>query len=630
VVDAEESAGLAKAKNYLNRWLCFFFALSAVAIYVLFRYGELMLGGIGAAPGRRQLSSAERGSILDRNGRILAIEAFFGDIGIAPSKVKDINELAAALAPLLDMSEDAIKARSALGQDFIYLKKKVEINVAEAVEAIISEKRFSGVTVDIVRGRVYPEETLAAQIIGFTGDGNRGLEGIEFAFDEDLRPQIASNGESLPGNRVVLTIDANIQYILEEIAGKALAEHGAEAVLLSAMDPKTGDILGSASLPGFNPNKFNEYKSELWSFRPAVWSYEPGSVFKVFSLASLIDGGFINEGSVFFCNGAYDHITNRGEHVTIKCLSAHGNVHARDIIMVSCNAGAGYASDRTSNSIFYDRLRLFGFGFKSESGAPGESAGFLRHPSRWSARSKPTIAMGQEIAVSMLQMLRAATVIASDGTLRTPRFVSKIVSADGLPVREFLPAEPVRVMKSGVARMMRSYMRDTTDLGTGRRAFIDDIPLAVKTGTAEIADTATGAYSKTDYIASCLAMLPEDDPVLVIYITIFKPKGEYLGGRIAAPYIKETTEALVNYLGIPRGRSTQFTHTGTVNLPPAPVPAVDNVVPDLRGLSKRQVLPLILRDDIVFEIKGEGWVRRQSPPPGSKLVAGTVIQLEFE
>ncbi|MDR2468105.1 MAG: transpeptidase family protein [Spirochaetaceae bacterium] len=625
----EEAGGYATTR----RWLIFFAALLAVTIYVIFRYGELMLGAPGAAPVRRQSGGAERGAILDRNGRILAIEALFGNIGITPSKIKDkdLDALAINLAPLLEISEDTIRQRARNGTEFVYLKKKVDQATARSIEKLIAEKRLTGITVDFVRGRVYPEETLAAQIIGFTGDENRGLEGIEFAFDNELRAQIAPNGDNVPGNRVMLTIDANIQYILEEIAAKALAENNAEAVLLTAMDPRSGDILGSASLPGFNPNKFGEFDRKLWSFRPAVWSYEPGSVFKIFSVASLLDGGFVTPTTSFYCNGSYDHITNRGEHIVIKCLGAHGTVTARDVIIVSCNAGAGYASDRVSTDIFYDRIRLLGFGFKTASGAPGESAGFFRHPSRWSSRSKPTIAMGQEIAVSTMQMLKAATAIATDGTVRSPRLVSRIVTKDGVPLRDYIPADPVRVMKPEVARAMRSYMRDVTGFGTGRRAFIDDIPLAVKTGTAEIIDPVTGSYSKTDFIASCMAIFPENDPALVLYITIFKPKGEsYLGGRVAAPYIKDTAEALVNYLGIPRGRNQQYTHSGEIIVPSPSIPSVGAVVPDFRTISKRQILPLLLRDDLNFVISGDGWVRRQSPPPGAPLTSNTIIHLEFE
>ncbi|MDR2509343.1 MAG: penicillin-binding protein [Spirochaetaceae bacterium] len=618
-------------KKSISRWIILFAALSAVTIYIVFRYGEIMLGGGGGAPLRRQISGAERGAIVDRNGRILAIEAQFGDVGAAPSKIRNVDEFAQLLAPLLEMDAKSIKERVNSSSEFVYIKKKVDRAHVRAIEALIAEKKLSGVTVDAVRGRVYPEESLAAQIIGFTGDGNRGLEGIEFAFDNDLRVQIAANGESVGGNSVVLTIDANIQHFLEEIAQKAITEHNAESVLLTAMDPRSGEILGAASLPSFNPNRFGESDRSLWAFRPAVWSYEPGSVFKVFSIAALLDERAIDSATTFYCNGAYENVMSSGERVVIKCLGAHGRVNARDIIMYSCNAGAGYAADRSNSKLFFDRIMNYGFGAKTASGVPGESAGFLRPAARWSARSKPTISMGQEIAVSAMQMLKAATAVATDGTIHPPKLVSRIVTKDGTLVRDYSAGEEQRIMKAETARMMRSFMRDVTSgSGTGRRAYIEDIPLAVKTGTAEIIDPATGAYSGTDFMASCMAMLPEDEPVLVLYITIFKPKGEYLGGRIAAPYIRETAEQIVNYLGIPRGRNPQYSHAPTVILPENEVPVVGAYVPDFTGYSKRQLLPLLLRDDILVEFWGDGWVRFQTPAPGEPVTEGMTLRLDFE
>jgi cell division protein FtsI (penicillin-binding protein 3) len=239
--------------------------------------------------------------------------------------------------------------------------------------------------------------------------------------------------------------------------------------------------------------------------------------------------------------------------------------------------------------------------------------------------------MGQEIAVSALQMLQAASAVANDGIMMTPRIVSRIVSADGKTTRNFSPGESRRVLKAETARAMRSYMMDvTSNIGTGWRANVEDLSLAVKTGTAQIIDPRTGAYSSTDFIASCLALLPAEAPSLILYLVIVKPQGEILGGRIAAPQIREAAESLINYLGIPRGRNPQITHSGAVSIPAAPYPAVNETVPDFTGVSKRQILPLLLRDDLTFQLSGDGWVVRQSPVPGTSLASDTVIVLEFE
>jgi cell division protein FtsI (penicillin-binding protein 3) len=238
--------------------------------------------------------------------------------------------------------------------------------------------------------------------------------------------------------------------------------------------------------------------------------------------------------------------------------------------------------------------------------------------------------MGQELAVSAMQMVQAATAIANDGVLVPPRIVSRIASADGRTSRNFDAGQPRRVLKAETARAMRRYMMAvTSDIGTGWRANVEDLSLAVKTGTAQVIDPRTGAYSATDFIASCVALLPAESPSLVLYLAIVKPPGDPLGGRIAAPRIREAAEELIKYLGIPRGRNPQLVHSGEVSIPAIPYPAVNEIVPDFTGVSKRQLVPLTGRDDLTVQISGDGWVIRQEPAPGTPIMADTVIRLEL-
>ncbi|MDR2662149.1 MAG: PASTA domain-containing protein, partial [Treponema sp.] len=350
--------------------------------------------------------------------------------------------------------------------------------------------------------------------------------------------------------------------------------------------------------------------------------------FKVFSISALLDSGAITPETVFVCNGQY----TRGSRITIKCLRAHGNVTASDIIVYSCNAGAAYASDRIGTGPFYKALTDFGFGERTGAGNPGETPGYLRPAGSWSERSKPTIAMGQEIGVSALQVLQASTAVANDGMLIPPRFVSRIVSDDGGTVREYRASQPRRIISAETARNMRTYMEEgTQDLGIGKFARIKDIALAVKTGTAQMIDAETGSYSETDYIASCLALLPAENPSLVLYMVIVKPMGDYyFGSRTAAPAIRETAEALIDYLGIPRGRNPQISHTGEVTIPLSGTLTINDTIPDFTGVSKRDLAPLLLRDDLRLDIRGEGWVVRQSPPPLSPFRSGMTIILYLE
>jgi cell division protein FtsI (penicillin-binding protein 3) len=614
-----------------KRFFIFLIFFGVTALVVLGRYAWLMLRPLEPNTVYPASVFAERGPILDRNGRILALQTRIGNISARKPDITDPDTAYRDLAPILEMTVEEIRDRiSNSPSDFVYIKKQVDRSTIREIEKAKSEDRLKGISIEPIAGRIYPEKQLASQIIGFVGDENIGLAGIEYAFESELAPPETkiSGGQ---GNQVILTIDSNVQHILENIARNIYRENSAEAVMFLAMDPRNGDVLGSASIPDFDPNEFRSSDVVSRMDRPAIWAYEPGSVFKIFSLAALMDVDAISPRTIFTCNGHYERITSRGERIVINCLAPHGPVTAKDIIVYSCNAGAAYAADRLGAASFYDLLRNFGFGARTGAGNPGETIGLLHTADNWSDRSKPTIAMGQEIGVSALQMIQAASAIANDGVLVPPRVVSRIVSPQGETVRSFESGPGRQVLKASTARAMRSYMTDvTSDIGTGWRANVEDLSLAVKTGTAQSINPVTGAYSETDFIASCIALVPADTPSLILYLAIIRPKGEYLGGRIAAAPVREAAEALAEYLGIPRGRNPQIIHSPSVTLPPAEVPVVDTVVPDFLGCSKRQILPLLLRDDLHIELRGEGWVRHQSPPPGTPLKRDTVITLEFE
>jgi cell division protein FtsI (penicillin-binding protein 3) len=414
-----------------------------------------------------------------------------------------------------------------------------------------------------------------------------------------------------------------------------MQETHAESVMFLAMDPRNGDILGSAVLPGFDPNNYRASSADRFLNLSAREHYEPGSVFKVFSIASLMDAGVIAETSEFLCTGVYEKTFPSGETVRIECADgrAHGRVRPREIIMYSCNVGAALAADRQENQAFYRSMLNFGFGNKTGAWVNTETAGLLWEPNLWSGRTKQSIVFGQEIAVSALQVMQAASVIANYGMLVPPKLVSRITSADGKTTRAW--ANEInhnrQVIRAETARKLLSYMGDTaTEIGTGWRASIDDLNLAVKTGTSQYRDPVSRGYSRTDFIASCLALLPAESPSLVLYVVIIKPRGETYGGRIAAPAIREATELLIDYLGIPRGRNAIVQHPGIIGLPGESLPPVDSVVPNFYGLSKKTLLPLLLRNDIRVEISGEGWVRRQAPLPGTAVTPDMVIELVLE
>ncbi|MDR3146243.1 MAG: penicillin-binding protein 2, partial [Treponema sp.] len=507
------------------RFIFMIILMSAAALGLLGRYAYLMFGGGESGTSQSRERPAERGPILDRNGRVLALYTRLANVTAWRSSVQNLDAVAEELAPLLEQDALSIRDRiSSSPTDFVYLKKQIDESTIKLIENAQAQGRLRGIGLDYIPGRVYPAGNLASQIVGFVGDENRGLEGIEYAFEGEL----AGNGDK--GNQVILTIDTNVQYILEQIAGETLRETGAESIMFVAMDPRTGDILGAASLPNYDPNNFRAFSETDRSNRPAVWAYEPGSVFKIFSLATLLDKGAMSGDTTFICNGYYEHVTASGERIRINCLGAHGRVNARDIIVVSCNAGAAYASDLLDQESFYQGLRSFGFGSRTLSGIPGETSGVLSPVDRWSGRTKPTIAMGQEISVSTFQVLQAASAIANDGIMVPPRVVSRIASPEGNEIRNWDAGPARQVISAETAQTIRSAMVDvTSSIGTGWRANVEDLSLAVKTGTAQIVDPLTHSYSSTDFIASCIALLPAESPSLILYLVIVKPRGEILG-----------------------------------------------------------------------------------------------------
>jgi len=607
--------------NLKKRYTFVFSVLAIIVFLLLIHYANLMLRNELPPVYRQPAVITERGSILDRNGRFLALQIRFADVSIWRPSVTDLELLSNELSSFLDMSPREIRERiNSSETNFLFLKRQIDDSTARSLSALIEEKRIRGVMIQPVIGRLYPEKNLASQVIGFVGDRN---EGVEFAFN-NLLSGADNNGK---GSHVFLTIDVYVQHILEQIAIRTMNETRAEAVMFLAMDPRSGDILGSVSLPDFDPNNFRASSDISRMNRPVIWAYEPGSVFKIFSLAALMDSGAISGSTVFTCNGAY--VTSRGHQ--INCLASHGRITAREIIIHSCNAGAAHASDSVNNRSFYQLLSNYGFGSRTGAGSPGETVGYLVGSEQWSDRSKPTLAIGQEIAVSAYQMLQAASAIANDGVLVPPRIVSQIVSADGRTSADWEGGENRRILEAETARAMRSYMVDAASMiGTGWRAAVEDLSLAVKTGTAQLIDPVTRRYSDTDFIASCIAILPAESPSLILYLAIIKPQGEIFGGRIAAPAIREAAESLINYIGIPRGRNPQITHPPAVNIPAGRLPSFENVVPDFSGLAKRVLLPLLLRDDVNVDIHGDGWVRRQSPPAGTPVTRGMTIVLELE
>jgi cell division protein FtsI (penicillin-binding protein 3) len=604
--------------------------LALFALFVIARYAYL-----AATPGKAEaaaVADVERGAITDRGGAVLAMDSPLYNVAVwRPETKKSAFPVEAAkLSSITGVPEAEIMDRWSKGaSDFFYLAKRASPQIARAVQEAKDSGAFAGIVVEKVAGRLYPEKRLGSHLIGFVGDGNAGLAGIEKRCDDEL---VKAQAGKSAGRSLVLTIDADVQYSLEQVARKAMSTTGAEAVMLLALDPRTGEILAYVAMPDFDPNDYASSPEETWYDWPSVYHYEPGSVFKIFTMASVVDLGGAGPNTTFHCDGAFHKVAPSGEKITIKCLGVHGDVNIQKILELSCNAGAAYAADSVESVDFYGKLRAFGFGSRTGLVVPSETPGLLRPPETWSLRSKPTIGMGQEVFVSALQMVSAATAIANGGVLMKPIVVRRVLEADGSLAYENEPQAVRRVVTPETAKAILSAMETVSGAGgTGTRAKVADIRMAVKTGTAQMIDPETQRYSEKDYIASTLAIFPADDPRVIVYLAIVKPSlgPSYYGGRIAAPLVKEAAEAILNVTGIPRGANPTVVHPGSVALPAVKSVAIGDTMPDLTGVPKRLLMSLLSRKDISVTITGEGYVASQSPPPGSPVPAGTEVRLEL-
>lgn len=575
-----------------------------------------------------RLPEVERGPVLDRNGRVLALTVERDSVTAWIPAVAEPQESARLLAEILDLRASDVLRRLE-GDGFVFVRRHVTSEQSAAIRAARDRGELRGIGLQPEQARSYPEGELAAHVLGFVGVDNVGLEGIENTYNFVLAPDtIAPQGSAVYGNQVILTLDVNVQHAMDRLATDARQAHDAEAVFILVAAADTGEILAYASQPSYDPNAYASVPQERWRNAIATVPYEPGSVFKIFTMASLLQSGAITTAMKFPSPGYYRRTLANGRTIRIGDLGVYGDLEPEQILRYSSNAGTAHASDRIDADTFYRMLRAFGFG--EPTGAPflGESAGALREVADWSGRTKPTIAIGQEISVTALQVVQAATAIANGGTLLRPRLVREVVGADGQPVQRFT-AEPVRqVITPAVAAQILSMMETVTRTGTGRLAQLDGYRIAAKTGTAQVYDPVAGRYSNDHLIASIVGILPADDPRFIAYVVIQHPKGaQRYGGLIAAPLLREVARFLTVYYGMPPNDAEPLLHPAHIMVSAAPPLTFDAAVPDLTGSPLRRLLPLLAGSGMQVVLHGSGYVTRQDPAPGSPVIPGAPLRL---
>ena len=621
--------------NFFKKKRVIFFTsiCCALVVAIIIKYFILAIQPVPQKA--KNIPVIERGTIADRTGFALAISTNFYRIGINAKAIKNKEEFCKVMAPVLDTTESELyeKINVTRKNDYIILKKKATQSEYDDIRAIALENDFIFVNYEKIPGRIYPNDNLAAHLIGYMGDEGKGLAGIEFSQQDILYPPIDKALETPEqGKNIYLSIEANLQYKLEQIAFETMKNTQAESMMMIAADSNTGEILSYISLPSVDLNEYGSAEEYTKTNRPINDAYEPGSVFKIFTLGIVYDMHGITSNESLLCDGNYEHKLSSGETIRIKCLEHHGWLTPRDALKYSCNDVFGQISDRISDEAFIDKIRELGFGSPTGIELSAETPGNVKDPDSrsWSARTKPTIAIGQEISVSALQMVQAATAIANGGVPVKLTVIHKITNKDGTVFYEHKPEYKERVFSKATADYVLSCMETTAKSGTGSRANIGDVAIGVKTGTAQMADKVHGGYSDTDFISSCISIFPVDNPQIILYIVVVKAKGETYGGRIVAPVIAEAADTIIDYMGMSRGGASSLEHNGIITIPNKKEIKIGAELPDFTGLSKKDLLPLMELSNVKLNVNGSGWVTSQNPEPGTPVTENMIIELNLE
>ena len=502
----------------------------------------------------------ERGNIYDRNYKKLAVNINVQSLFAIPPKVENPQETAQKLSSILNLKAKDVLEKLNQKKSFVWIKRKLsETEVTE-----IKKLKLEGFDFLNENKRYYPKNYLASNLMGFVGIDNQGLEGLESFFDKELKglPGLVilerdAIGGKVPlsikeptahkdGHSIVLTIDEVIQYITEEALDKAFQKSKAKAGIAIVVAPKTGEILAMAVKPSYDPNYFDQYSRDLWRNRAITDAYEPGSTFKVITIATALEESVCSLNDRFFCEG-----TTKYNGVVFHDIYKHGSQDLTDIVKNSCNIGVIQTGTKLEEKVFEKSIRRFGFGILTEINLPGEINGLVRSTKDWSRISLASLSIGQEISVTPIQLIMAVSAIANRGTLMKPMIVKEVIDSAQNKIKTFKPKPVRQVVSVATALTMSKILEQVVSDGTGTSAKLGGYQAAGKTGTAQKFDFSTGKYSKDKYTSSFVGYAPSDNPKISILIMLDEPQGSYYGGTIAAPVFQEIASKVLPYLSVP-------------------------------------------------------------------------------
>jgi cell division protein FtsI (penicillin-binding protein 3) len=622
-------------------------------------------------------TSPQRGELLDRHGNPLARSVQTVSLFLDPGGL-DFGQLectAKELSQSLGMKYKDLLAEFRSAQEakkrFVWIARRLDADQANKIVAL----KLPGLQSLLEPKRYYPNGPLAAHILGYVGLDNDGLGGLERSYNSKIsgepgrlflekdasgKPYESYEIASKPGHSVVLTIDQSIQYHAELALNNAVRNARAKSGTVIVLDPRSGDILALANAPSFDPNNVGRLSPDQLSNWALQNIYEPGSTFKIVAFSAALEKKLAR---------VEDHIDCQMGAITVAGRVIHdhhpfGSLTIAEALAKSSNVAAIKLGLRVGDETMYDYIRRYGFGSKTGIELPGETAGLLRKVERWQPSSIGSIAIGQEIGVTPVQMVAAFGALANNGLRITPHIISEVRNEAGAVVYKPEP-EQRRVISAETALALRGMLEGVTLRGTAKQAQLDGYSAAGKTGTAQKIDN--GKYSATKFVGSFVGFAPVSNPQVVIIVVIDEPRGAYHGGDVAAPVFREVAEQILPILGVMPDIETKSAPEliAQVNEDPermaklreeqtrseqerqATLPTVDSnggrggevvyanstrkamLMPDLRGRSVRDVARTCAQLNLQLAARGEGRVLKQSPAAGTEVNSGQMIYVDF-
>ncbi len=606
----------------------------------------------------------QRGSILDRLGRPLAVSVELGSVYADPSMVEHPEEAAALLAPALGLDADAVLAQLTRKGRFAWLARQVPTAVSDEVRKL----DIDGVRVTMESHREYPSGALGAQILGFVGADGDGLEGLEARYDSKLmgdsfRYTVLRDGRrratnyeavlarrSTEGQTLVLTLDHGIQHRAEMSLDAAIERHEAKGGFALVMDADTGAVLAAASSPRFDPNEFRNADPSTWKNLALSLNFEPGSTMKAFVVAEALERGLTTPDERIYCEkGRY----KMGRNV-VHDAHPEGWLTMADVVKKSSNVGTVKLAERLGPATLEETYRRFGFGARTGVDLYGEEAGILHGSAGWARITFATHAFGQGIAVTGMQMASAYCALVNGGTRVRPHVLAEVRDTDGHVVEDLRPVGPgERVVSESTSAAVRPLLARVLEKdGTGWRAAMGEYTAGGKTGTAQ--KVKDGRYAKGAYVSSFIGFAPVDAPRIVTYVVLDEPTNKYYGGTVAGPVFREVTAYALRSLGVPpdkveepevlaaiRDAEAQADaddraarqERGEPEVDPLPTMVADGggwILPDLAGLSGRDVVRMLAPVGIAPRVVGTGLVQSQEPAAQTWIGPGDAVSVRLD